>query len=57
MSSFTKIKAVDGPVTFGDRAGVAIGCFFASGEGGIQIGDNFVCGANVNIVALSLIHI
>ena len=56
VSSFTKIKAVDGPVTFGDRAGVAIGCFFASGEGGIQIGDNFVCGANVNIVASNYNH-
>ena len=56
ISSFTKIKAIDGPVTFGNRAGVAVGCFFAAGEGGITIGENFVCGANVNIVATNYKH-
>ncbi len=56
ISSYTKIKALDGPVTFGDRAGVAVGCFIAAGEGGISIGDNFVCGANVNIVATNYNH-
>jgi len=56
ISSYTKIKAIDGPVTFGNRAGVAIGCFIAAGEAGIQIGENFVCGANVNIVATNYNH-
>ena len=56
VSSYTKIKALDGPVIFGDRAGVAIGCFIAAGEAGITIGDNFICGANVNIVATNYRH-
>jgi len=56
ISSYTKIKAIDGPVTFGNRAGVAIGCFIAAGEAGIKIGENFVCGANVNIVATNYNH-
>lgn len=53
VGSFTKIKAFDGPVSFGSRAGIANGCFIASGEQGIYIGDNFICGANVNIVAVN----
>ncbi len=56
ISSFVKIKAIDGPVTFGNRAGIAIGCFIAAGEAGIQIGENFICGANVNIVATNYNH-
>jgi acetyltransferase-like isoleucine patch superfamily enzyme len=57
VSSFTKIKATDGPVVFGKRAGIANGCFIASGTGGITIGDNFICGANVNIVASNYVHV
>lgn len=53
VGSFTKIKSFDGPTVFGARAGVTTGCFFAAGERGIYIGDNFICGANVNIVAAS----
>ena len=56
ISSFTKIKALDGPVNFGDRGGVAVGCFIAAGTGGISIGENFICGANVNIVATNYRH-
>jgi len=53
VSSFSKIKAYDGRLSFGDRSGVATGCFIASGPGGIEIGDNFICGPNVNIVAIN----
>ena len=56
VSSFTKIKAIDGPVTFGARAGIASGCFIAGGVAGISVGDNFICGANVNIIASNYKH-
>lgn len=56
VSSFTKIKAIDGPIHFGARAGIASGCFIASGTAGIQVGDNFICGANVNIIASNYKH-
>ena len=56
VSSFTKIKAIDGVIRFGDRAGIASGCFIASGTAGIEIGDNFICGANVNIIASNYNH-
>lgn len=51
VSSFTKIKASNGPVVIGRRGGFATGCFVSSGLAGIRIGDNFVCGPSVNIVA------
>lgn len=51
--SFTKVKAFDGPIKIGKRGGIATGCFFASGSGGIEIGDNFLCSPNVNIVSLN----
>ena len=51
VSSFTKIKALSGPLTIGDRSGFATGCFVSTGGGGIVIGDHFICGPNVNIVA------
>ena len=47
VSSFCKIKAAYGPVIVGPRGGFATGCFVSAGEGGIEIGRNFVCGANV----------
>lgn len=53
VSSFTKIKASDGPLEIGDRSGFANSCFIASGAGGISIGKNFICGPNVNIVAVN----
>jgi acetyltransferase-like isoleucine patch superfamily enzyme len=51
VGAFTKIKAARGPLQMGDRCGIATGCFISSGRGGIVIGDNFVCGPNVVIVA------
>ena len=50
VGSFTKIKATDGPLRIGDRSGIATGCFLSAQEGGLEIGDNFICGPNVNIV-------
>jgi len=53
VSSFTKIKASEGSLTIGSRCGFGTGCFLSSGEQGLEIGDNLVCGANVSIVANS----
>lgn len=53
VSSFTKIKAADGPLTIGTRCGFGTGCFVTSGEKGLEIGDNLVCGPNVVIMASS----
>ncbi len=51
ISSFTKLKASEGTLHFGNRCGIASGSFISSGEKGIFIGDNFVCGPNVIITA------
>jgi acetyltransferase-like isoleucine patch superfamily enzyme len=51
VGSFTKIKATEGPLRIGARSGIATGCFLAAHEGGIEIGENFICGPNVSIVA------
>jgi len=53
ISSFSKFKATDGPLVVGDRGGFATGCFVATGEGGIEIGDNVIVGPNVNIVSVN----
>lgn len=50
VGSFTKIKATDGPLSFGARSGIATGCFISANEGGVEIGENFICGPNVSIV-------
>lgn len=55
VGSFTKIKATDGPVRFGNHCGVANSCFITGGKRGIQIGDNFGCGPNVSIVSSSFV--
>lgn len=56
VGSFTKIKASEGPLTVGSRGGFANCCFISAGSGGIVIGDNFICGPNVNIVGQSYIY-
>jgi amino acid adenylation domain-containing protein len=55
VGSFTKIKATDGPVRFGDRCGIANSCFITGGERGIHIGDNFGCGPSVSIISSSFV--
>lgn len=56
VSSFTKIKASDGPLTVGRRSGFATGCFVSSGTGGITIGDHVLVGPNVSIVGQNYVH-
>lgn len=56
IGSFSKVKALDGALRMGDRCGIATNCFIASGENGIEIGDNFVCGPNVVISASSYVY-
>lgn len=56
ISSFSKFKASDGPLELGRRCGFATGCFISTGEKGIIIGDNLVCGPNVVITASNYIH-
>lgn len=51
VSSFTKIKATDGRIVTGERCGFGTGCFIAASEGGIELGDNVICGPNVVIIA------
>ena len=51
VSSFSKFKASDGPLTLGARCGFATGCFITSGAKGLIIGDNLVCGPNVVMTA------
>jgi len=55
VGSFTKIKASDGTLAFGKRCGIATGCFISASSGGIEVGDNFICGPNVSIVGSNYI--
>lgn len=56
ISSFTKIKALGGYLRMGDRGGFGAGCVVSAYEGGIVIGDNFLCGPNVNIIGGNYIY-
>lgn len=51
IGSFTKMKATEGLMEFGQRCGIATGCFFTAGAKGLLVGDNFVCGPNVVITS------
>lgn len=53
VGSFTKIKSSDGILRTGSDCGFANGCFIAPGEGGIELGDNVICGPNVAIIAVN----
>lgn len=53
VSSFVKIKGSQGPLATGRDCGFASGCFLAPGPGGIELGDDVVCGPNVAIVAMN----
>jgi acetyltransferase-like isoleucine patch superfamily enzyme len=50
ISSFTKIKATDGPMTIGARVSIGTGCFLHAGMGGFTIGDDSMISPNVSIV-------
>jgi acetyltransferase-like isoleucine patch superfamily enzyme len=51
VSSFSKIKTPAGRIVVGERSGFAAGCFLSTGEGGIHLGKNVICGPHVTIVA------
>jgi carbonic anhydrase/acetyltransferase-like protein (isoleucine patch superfamily) len=51
VSSFTKMKATDGPLVTGQRCGFGTGCFISSGAGGIKMGDHVIVGPNVSMIA------
>jgi len=50
ISSFTKIKASDGPLTIGARVSIGSGCFIHAGQAGVSIGDDSLISPNVSIV-------
>jgi acetyltransferase-like isoleucine patch superfamily enzyme len=51
VSSFTKIKATDGPLVTGEKCGFGTCCFIDSGSAGIRMGDYVICGPSVSIIA------
>lgn len=53
ISSFTKVKAADGPLKIGSRSSIEFGCFVAAGKAGIEIGENCLVGPNVSIIGNS----
>lgn len=50
VSSFTKIKATDGPLRIGRNVEIAVGCLVSSHTAGVEIGDDCLIGPNVSIV-------
>jgi acetyltransferase-like isoleucine patch superfamily enzyme len=50
ISSFTKVKATDGPMTIGARVSIGTGCFLHAGSAGVSIGDDSLISPNVSIV-------
>ncbi len=50
VSSFTKIKATDGPLRIGRNVEIAVGCMVSSYSAGVEIGDDCLVGPNVSIV-------
>jgi acetyltransferase-like isoleucine patch superfamily enzyme len=51
ISSFSKIKATNGPLDVGKETGFSISCFIAADSGGVKIGDYCIFGPNVNIAS------
>ncbi|HYO14536.1 MAG TPA: DapH/DapD/GlmU-related protein [Thermoanaerobaculia bacterium] len=50
VSSFTKIKATDGPLKIGRHVEISNGCVLTSHTGGVEIGDDCLIGPNVSII-------
>ena len=50
ISSFSKIKATDGPMNIGKYVSIATGAFISSSSGGVSIGDFSMIGPNAVIV-------
>jgi acetyltransferase-like isoleucine patch superfamily enzyme len=51
ISSFTKVKATNGPLHIGKETGFSISCFVDADSGGVKIGDYCIFGPNVNIAS------
>lgn len=49
ISSFSKIKATDGPLIIGSHVSIGTCCFIASDTMGVKIGDYCLIGPNVTI--------
>jgi acetyltransferase-like isoleucine patch superfamily enzyme len=50
VSSFTKIKATDGPFRIGSHVEISNGCVLSSHTRGVEIGDDCLIGPNVSIL-------
>jgi acetyltransferase-like isoleucine patch superfamily enzyme len=50
ISSFTKVKATDGPLTIGAHVEISNGCVITSHTAGTAIGDDTLIGPNVSII-------
>ncbi len=50
ISSFTKIKANDGPLHIGEHCSIGTGCFLSADAGGLSIGDYSMIGPNTSII-------
>jgi acetyltransferase-like isoleucine patch superfamily enzyme len=50
VSSFTKIKATDGPLRIGAHVEISNGCVITSHTAGTEIGDDCLIGPNVSII-------
>jgi acetyltransferase-like isoleucine patch superfamily enzyme len=53
ISSFTKVKATDGPLDIGKRVQIGCFCVLASGSEGIKIGDACLISPNVSVIGLN----
>jgi len=56
VSSFTKIKASEGPLSIGAHTGFATGCFLSSGAAGLHVGHDVLFGPNVSVMASHYEH-
>jgi len=50
ISSFTKIKATDGPLEIGSHVSIGTNCFISADRGGVTIGDYCMISPNVTII-------
>lgn len=50
VSSFTKLKATDGPLEIGSNVEISNGCVITSHHAGTRIGDDCLIGPNVAII-------
>ncbi|MCG8695103.1 MAG: acyltransferase [Minwuiales bacterium] len=53
VSSFTKIKAAEGPFSLGANVSIGTGCVISSHRAGLEIGDDTMISANTAIIASS----